>query len=332
MNSVANDVEKQFNNNKNVVYKNLNEYKWDIDINTKNIRDIFPDNIKTPVVLRDFYKNTPAYKFWNKNTIGKYFGNVKFGIELYPTLERYCTADKEVDGNYTSTFSNYIKYLQLNKKSPFYYLAEIDLLDKMDDNELPERFDEYIRNDNIIPLNPTILGENLFVGNSASSGCHMHIADNYILNQVFGKKTIWLFEYDDSNHMITKHCDSLNKLFGITKCENVNFINENFFELDHSKFNNLYKVTLNPGDSLIIPPHWWHATHGHDINCSVTTVVSRQDISYLYNPHIRLYFILIYFLHWTEYLDIENKEEIFLFYLYWFIIIICLYFYFGRNK
>lgn len=338
MNSLANNVEKQFNNNKNAVYKNLKEYKWNIDINAKNIRDIVPDNIKTPVVLRDFYKNTPAYKFWNKNTIGKYFGDAKFEIELYPTLEKYYAAEQFQDNEdkpYITSFSNYIKYLKVNKKAPYYYLAEINLLDKIDDNELPEHFDIYICNNNIAHLKINendLMAENLFIGNSASSGCHVHITENYILNQVFGKKTVWFFEYDDSNHMITKNCDSLNKLFGITKCNKMNFINENFFELDHSKFNNLYKVTLNPGDSVVIPPNWWHATHGHDINCSVTTVIKRYDNSYFYNPHIRLYLILVQFSDWFiwfRYLYTGIKWETILF---WFIITICLYFYFRNNK
>tara|TARA_Y100001970_G_C13881920_1_gene674258 strand:- start:57 stop:758 length:702 start_codon:yes stop_codon:yes gene_type:complete len=204
-----------------------------------------------------------------------------------------------------------MKYIKKNKTEPFYYLAEIDLLEKLDENELPKGFELYIVNPHLenILLKHERHAVNLFIGNNASSGCHMHIEDNYILNQVFGSKTIYLFDYDDSNHMITKNCDSLKKTLGITYCEYKNFITENFFDLDHNKFNNLYKVTLNPGDSLVIPPHWWHATNGHGINCSITNVIERKNLNYLYYPTIKTKLWIIYYLSKVGLLDIEERFE-----------------------
>jgi hypothetical protein len=65
-----------------------------------------------------------------------------------------------------------------------------------------------------------------------------------------------------------------------------NFAKEDFFQLDHSKMK-VYKVTLQPGDSLMIPPWSWHATQGHGINMSLTQIFNRSDLTYLLaNPNL----------------------------------------------
>ena len=38
-----------------------------------------------------------------------------------------------------------------------------------------------------------------------------------------------LFDYDDSNHMITKNSDSFKRLLGIEQCLHINYIHEDFF-------------------------------------------------------------------------------------------------------
>lgn len=336
MNSTSDYINNKRQIHSNVIYKNLKEYTWNIDANKKNIKNIICDDILKPVVIRKFYKKTFAYNCWNTNTIGKYFGDNLFDIEHYDNLDKYYSADKNIDKNCKTKVSNYMKYLKKNKTEPFYYLAEIDLEEKIKNNEMPKNFEMHLLNPNM-PYQNKILAENLFLGNNASSGCHMHIEENYILNQVFGSKTIYIFEYDDSNHMVTKNCESFKKLFGIEKCEFLNFISENFFDLDHSKFNNLYKVTLNPGDTLVIPPHWWHATNGHGINCSVTTVLERKNETYMYSPRIRYHLLLLFYMHKQGFLDIDSKTEFideFIEdnYISLFVILSGLYFYFSKTK
>tara|TARA_B100001287_G_scaffold275983_1_gene285288 strand:+ start:3311 stop:4336 length:1026 start_codon:yes stop_codon:yes gene_type:complete len=311
MNTNSDYIKNKRLQHSNVNYKKLKEYTWNIDANIKNIKNIIPDDILEPVVIRGFYKKTFAYNCWNVNTIGKYFGDALFDIEQYDNLEKYYSADKNLEINATTKVSNYMKYLKKNQTEPFYYLAEVDIQEKIKDDEMPNGFDMYILNPNLAPImvKQEPHAENLFLGNNASSGCHMHIEDNYILNQVFGSKTIYLFEFDDSNHMINKNSDSLKKALKITHCEFINFISNNFFDLDHSKFNNLYKVTLNPGDSLVIPPHWWHATTGHGINCSVTTVLQRNNINYLFFPTIKKNLWILYFIKKIGIIEADNKLE-----------------------
>ena len=99
---------------------------------------------------------------------------------------------------------------------------------------------------------------------------NLHILHDYILNQIIGTKTIYLFHYKD-NPSLKMH-SFLSK--------NNNFIKQNFFNLNHSQLK-LYKVTLQPGDSLMIPPWWFHAVHGHQFSCSITKVYQRNNYKYL---------------------------------------------------
>ena len=123
----------------------------------------------------------------------------------------------------------------------------------------------------------------LYLGNNHASGLHLHVNSDFILNQLYGSKTVYIFDnYENSN--IHK-----NSFFQMDKS---NFAKEDFFKMDHSKMK-IYKVTLQQGDSLLIPPWCWHATQGHGINTSITQTFDRKSISYLLkNPNLVLdYFI-----------------------------------------
>ena len=161
------------------------------------------------------------------------------------------------------------------------YCAEVDLLDRdiLDDNRY-----------NILKTleNPNLKSRKvesllLYLGNNHASGLHLHVNSDFILNQLYGSKTVYIFDnYANSN--IHK-----NSFFQMDKS---NFAKEDFFNMDHSKME-IYKVTLQSGDSLLIPPWCWHATQGHGVNTSITQTFDRKGISYLVkNPNLILdYFI-----------------------------------------
>lgn len=337
MNNPFKYLDDKLKQHEHVSYKKLKEYTWNYDINFYNLDNIVTDDILTPLVIRKFYSSTSACQTWNINNIGKFFHNALFNVECYENIEKYYIGDKnqKKDGKSKTTISNYAKYLKTNTTKPFYYLAEIDIKEKINNHETPTQLPMYIFNPNMKPFHHNIDSELIFFGNNAASNCHIHVEDNYFLNQVFGSKTIYLFEYDDSNHLVTKHCESLYKNLGIEHCSSINFIKENFFDLDHSKFNNLYKVTLNPGDTLIIPPHWWHATKGHGINCSITTIVTRTDLSYYFKPRFRPGLILAHLTNSFDYSDtllgfLDDFVENHYFHLYF--LLSSFYIYFSKTK
>lgn len=262
-----------------------------------------------PIVLRNYCKNTNAVKTWNLDFFSTLFSGVKFTVEVY---------DDDTDLTQDNGFEQYnikeiIKHYK-NGNKPHIYCAQIDLnkidsiksyISKCFNTEEHENKNQ-IKQNNITENNTKQNNINkipeerlLFFGDNSKSGCHVHIQDDYLLNQIFGTKTIYLFNYHDNSKHVT--CNFLNK--------KNNFITEDFFKLDHSKMK-IYKVTLNAGDSLIIPPWWWHATEGHNINCSVTHVYLRYDLNYLYNkPYLMWLYI------YTNYLEeiviyLENNHQI----------------------
>ena len=70
--------------------------------------------------------------------------------------------------------------------------------------------------------------------------------------------------------------------------------------MDHSKMK-IYKVELEEGDSLMIPPWWWHAVEGIGLNCSITKTYERSDYSYVYDkPNLAFVMIVAAFLDFFE--------------------------------
>ena len=76
----------------------------------------------------------------------------------------------------------------------------------------------------IIPVSlktaPSLRSLLLFFGNNGKSGCHLHMSHDYVLNQVLGKKIVYMFDYYDN--------DCKFKSIFSNRC---NFLDENFFEM-----------------------------------------------------------------------------------------------------
>ena len=125
--------------------------------------------------------------------------------------------------------------------------------------------------------------EKMFFGKNSYSGCHLHLKDDYILNQIIGTKTIYLFDFYDNYNYLT-----------FDFFYSYNFIKENIFTINHDNLK-LYKVELNEGDSLTIPPWWWHCVEGTDLTLSITKTYFRTDFLYLFKyPKIPLKIIYAY--------------------------------------
>lgn len=241
---------------------------------TSEDKHILARDIREPTVIRGLYQPV-AMKVKFEKMI-KLFGNTELPVEIYD-ISDMVTTDAELG---KSTVHSLLDHWKKNKK-PSLYCAEVDLFTQ----NIPEIRKgillETLRNPN---TSMREVGElMLYLGNDHGSGLHLHVNSDFILNQLYGSKTVYIFNnYDNPN--IHK-----NSVFSISKS---NFAKEDFFKMDHSKMK-VYKVTLQPGDSLLIPPWSWHATQGHGINMSITQVFDRKNISYLLkNPNLIMdYFI-----------------------------------------
>ena len=233
---------------------------------TPEEKQILAKEITHPVVIRGLYQ--PKARRMSFEKVVKLFGHVELPVELYDTPEIDTTkADMG-----SSSVPNVVRHWK-TKSSPSVYCAEVDLFEE----RVPDRLLEALRNPNTNARKVEALM--LYLGNNHSSGLHLHVNSDFILNQLFGSKTVYIFDnYDNPN--IHK-----NSVFSAGKS---NFAKEDFFKMDHSKMK-IYKVTLGPGDSLMIPPWSWHATQGHGINMSITQIFERKNLWYLLkNPNLIL--------------------------------------------
>lgn len=233
---------------------------------TPEEKQIIAREITHPVVIRGLYEPKARQMAFEKVT--KLFGHVDLPIEIYDTPD---TATTSADMG-TMTVPNLITHWK-KKRSPSIYCAEVDLFEQ----RVSERLLDTLYNPNTSARKVEALM--LYLGNNHSSGLHLHINSDFILNQLYGSKTVYIFDNYD-NPGIHK-----NSVFSVSKS---NFAKEDFFKMDHSKMK-IYKVTLQPGDSLMIPPWSWHATQGHGINMSITQIFERKNLWYLLkNPNLIL--------------------------------------------
>ena len=318
-------------NNINCKYLKLDEFNIN-DINSDSIQSLF-FNLNKPYVIRGFCRDTFAVNNWNKDNLDDIFDNAKFPSEIYENNHDYYTGQKK-DAVHKITLSDFIKH-SFSNSLPFYYLAEVNL-DKIKCDK--NKIQTHIFNPNI-PRNifDLLLSNNMFFGNNAASNCHIHVEDNYILNQIFGKKTIYLFDYHDNNHSWSSQW-LLGSIVGddlVTRCNpfsnSPNFINNDFFSMNHQNMT-VYKVTLQPGDSLFIPPHWWHATRGHGLNLSITSIYERQDLSYLFfKPLLIFLFLLKMFQFDDNFKNVYSLRSFFIYFISFLILFFIIYYVYDSK-
>ncbi len=265
----------------------LTEYKWNEDLDKEDMKSLFP-HINEPIVIRDYCKNTIACKKWRPDNMSKIFEEQKFKVDTF---------SKKTTGHWTNngdkmTMDEYYNYMKGIDK-PKYFIGEFSLHGagtdyNMIDDELGAKLYFDLNNDVNYKDNYSYDKTVMYYGKNSCTECHIHFVDNYIVNQIFGSKTFYFFDYNDNNDMINKR--SIFEEGGpeeggpgyITYNKEDGTISKTFLDLNLNNFKKLYKVTVNPGDAILIPPWWWHTTEGHDINCTVVNGFKRRDYAYLF--------------------------------------------------
>ena len=223
----------------------------DILEDTNNI----PLNFDKPYVLKN--NKMAAVKKWNLDYLKHKLSNETVRTQYYKTIKDF---QKTNNKKIYKKFSEYISDIENNKLC---YLAESELKNMenvLDKNDTIERF----------KFRRQCGSKQLFLGINTYSNCHIHLNNDYVLNQIFGKKIVYMYDYYDNPSL------KMNSIFH----ENFNFIKDNFWTLDLSKYK-LYKVVLEPGDCLLIPPWWYHAIKSINMACSVTFIYERTDLNYM---------------------------------------------------
>ena len=230
----------------------------DVLEDTNNI----PLNFDKPYVLKN--NKMVAVKKWNLDYLKNKLSNETVRTQYHKTIEEF---QKESDNIIYKKFSEYISDIENGK---LYYLADYDMRffeNILDKNDTLEKFK--FRRQNIKKY--------LYLGINTYSNCHIHLVDDIVLNQIYGEKIVYMYDYYDNPSI---------ELFSIFS-KKPNCINDNFWALDLSKYK-LYKVVLEPGDCLFIPPWWYHAVKGIDLSYSVSMFYKRTDFNYLKMGNLKM--------------------------------------------
>lgn len=251
-------------------------------------------NMSEPVLVKGLCKHTNAYKTWNMDNITDILGDEKVDIEVFSNFDNayMCNVDKMVEYNAE-------EFLKQSDKQ-YLYMGELDInqfkkLELFDDVNNP-----YINNDSQATV--------IFFGKNVGSTTHVHVSNDYILNQIFGEKTVYLFDFYDNSDQGLKFgnpCDPHDELF--LKKNNMDIFDFDIRLTDHNKLK-IYKVVLKPGDSLLIPPWWWHNAFSEDFSCSITKKYWRTDHSYLMKYSELLLYNFCLFLNHSDIIPLFNLE------------------------
>lgn len=225
--------------------------------------DIKTNNFTEPIIVSEGCLDMPAIRRWSPEYLSQIFKDTPISIEIYKDKKQM--GETKVNKYQEKPFNEVINHI-IQQKKPYYYFAEIPI------SNYDHQIGTFLKSDIRTSLDDKRKPEEelIFMGYDSLSGCHLHINDDYILNQIIGTKTVYLYEYLDNPHLKMRSILSKNK----------NFIKDNFFTLDHQKLK-VYKVVLYPGNSLIIPPWWFHAVKGHQFSCSITKIYYRPNTEYL---------------------------------------------------
>ena len=223
----------------------------DVLEDTNNI----PLNFNKPYILKN--NKMTAIKKWNINYLKKQLNDTFVTVKYYKSIKN-CQIESGIEID--TKFNEYMSDIENGRLG---YLLELELKNMenvLDRNDTIERF----------KFRRPCESKQLYLGINTYSNSHIHLNNDVVLNQIFGKKIVYMYDYYDN--------PSLELVSIFNKCSN--FIKDNFWELDLNKYK-LYKVILEPGDCLLIPPLWYHAVKGIDLSYSIAFVYKRTDFNYM---------------------------------------------------
>lgn len=218
-----------------------------------NKKDFTEQYVKTgtPVIIKDFLKDSPALQLWNYDYFKEQAGDLIVSVHGHENAH----PDKVVSqAAKKMKFSEYLDYVQAGPTEARLFL--FNLL-----TERPEFKEQLVINrvtNNILSSLPFMF----FGGEGSSTRYHFDIDISHVfLSQFEGAKKVWLFPPEQS--------DFLYKLpynfHGIADLRNPDY--EKFPAL---KYLHGWECTLHFGDTLFMPAHYWHyiqyETQGYSVS------------------------------------------------------------------
>jgi len=218
-----------------------------------------------PIFIKGGCKKMGALELWGDlDYLKEKFNSASVDVEVYKTREDYQTSKSKMRN---MTFDYFVDNIDTN-----IYLPDCSLLELKGHSNIHH----HIFNDLENPFEKQLGVEELpsdyylFMGKNTRSGNHIHIDSDFIINQIVGTKRFYLMDYKQLTPNFLFH-------------KRNNFAKQNFWKLDHSKYD-IYYCDLEPGDMLTIPPWWWHPVESDGLTVAVTKIYERDDVSYFNKP------------------------------------------------
>lgn len=218
-----------------------------------------------PVVIRGGCKEMPAFKKWNLKYMKEVLGNEKIETEIFESLEDMQTT-KGVKRRFSEHNFLELSRLIFNKEPPFYYPSNSYLnLSFGDSHKKLIQDTEHPSDDYRSVKNDMKSAISFFIGNNTYTGSHVHIFSDFLVSVLVGKKIFYMWSFTDNPEVNHEEFHS------------IHYHTKNFWKRDHSNMK-IYKVELNAGDSMILPPWWYHAVYSPGFCIGIAKVYIRPGV------------------------------------------------------
>jgi hypothetical protein len=220
-----------------------------------------------PFIVTGEATSWDACKRWNIDYFRSAAGHREVEVEVYP--EHYF--DFKPSRNVRMSMDEYLDLLVTSGASGVkHYLAgrpiQRMLPELARDIPLPSFFDDELK-EAFSPeqLQRRLMAMHVFIGRDCASPAHYHPWQQAILCQIHGKKRVVLYSPEQTPAMYARSWYRPHAFFS----------DVNFADLDYQQYPALrnaepVECTLNAGEILFIPIHWWHVVFGLDLSASVT--------------------------------------------------------------
>ena len=288
---------------------NHEDYKYD--------KNEFQNFIK-PLIIRGGCKDTEAYKKWNFNYIVN--KNKNLSITKFLSMDDMQKSFPLYKDKYIE--SDELEKLLFKNDPPFYYTANSFLENDSILIKDIENISEKYRKPHFLEYS----GYSFFMGYETYTNSHLHVFHDFLVNVVRGTKIFYIWNLFDNLFLLKEHYHGYH------------YNNKNFWERDHNKMK-IYRVVLNEGDSLILPPDWFHAVYTPGFSIMIAKVYEKNNgiMKYFSNNNSDFTFILPILFKFYDYDNrynkiLKNKKSKTKYYYFIFLFIILVSFMILKNK
>ena len=258
--SIKNIISKFYDDQIESYYKNspFKHYVEPSEVPSIDISDLTKDkfieltnNFTTPLVVKNFLKNSPAVKHWNLDFFATKYGDVKLPVIENADINQHQTyLDSKSPEKYKYvTMAEFVESVKQGKKLYINNISRIfgyrpELLDYLELEKIKEYTGENIKDE--------VHTTNLFFGGAGTgTSLHCSITSNFFYN-IKGQKLWYLIDPKYSNYL--KPLLSRTGLFAVSLLD-ICTAKPGDYPLNIPR----YEVLLEEGDMLFNPSWWWHA-------------------------------------------------------------------------